>query len=105
MKIDSIPSCCTAKILSYFQAGPAVGPEDMYPGRDIGTSKEALLNEMLQQKQNGQAMFIAFTNDKQKDANVLLKEVGFKSTKWATKTQHANTRLKLWWFALDQLEA
>jgi len=105
MKIDSIASCCTAKILSYFQTGPAVGPEDMYPGRDIGRTKEDLLREMREHKEAGQAMFIAFTNDQQKDANKLLKEVGFKSTKWATKTQHANTRLKLWWFALDQMEA
>jgi Fe-S cluster assembly ATPase SufC len=105
MKIDSIASCCTAKILSYFQEAEGVGLEFQYPGQDIGTTKEALLNKMLEQKLAGQAMFIAFTNDAQKDANKLLKEVGFKSTKWATKTQHANTRLKLWWYSLDQLEA
>ncbi len=105
MKVSSIDSCCTAKMVSYFGQAAAVGPENMYPGRDIGTTKQDLLNEMLRQKLAGQAMFIAFTNDTQKEGNALLKEVGFKSTKWATKTQHANTRLKLWWFALDQLEA
>ena len=105
MKIDSIPSCCTAKIVSYFQKATAVGPEGMYPGRDIGTSKQDLLNEMLVQKLAGQAMVIAFTNDKQKETNKMLKELGWKSTRWATKTQHPETRLKLWWFALDQLEA
>jgi len=50
MKIDSIASCCTAKILSYFQTGPAVGPEDMYPGRDIGRTKEDLLREMREHR-------------------------------------------------------
>lgn len=105
MKIASIPSCCTAKIVSYFQTAAAVGPEHQYPGLNIGNSKQDLLNEMLRQKHNGQAMVIAFTNDKQKDANKMLKEIGWKSTKWATKTQHPETRLKLWWFALDQLEA
>ncbi len=105
MKIDSIPSCCTAKIFSYFETAAAVGAEHQYPGVDIGHTKQDLLRELLNLKQSGQAMAIAFTNDKQVNANAMLKEVGFKSTKWATKTQHANTRLKLWWMALDQLEA
>jgi hypothetical protein len=72
---------------------------------NITETKEALLNEMLKFKHEGKAMVTAFTNDKQVKANAFLKDIGFKSTKWATKKQHANTRLKLWWFALDQLEA
>lgn len=110
MKLDTINSCCTAKMLCGFRLDQlgyreGVGPAGNYEGDEIGDTKEQVLAKLLELKFAGQAMVTAFTNDKQVKANALLKEIGFKSTKWATKTQHENTRLKLWWFALDQLEA
>jgi hypothetical protein len=109
MKVANIFSCCTAVMLSSFRFdelgyGDAVGPDNAYPGMPVPETKEALLAEMLKLKNEGKAMVIAFTNDKQVKANAFLKDIGFKSTKWATKTAHKNTRLKLWWFALDRLE-
>jgi hypothetical protein len=108
MKVDNVASCCTAVVLSSFRFDgdgvPAQGADYNYPGMKVEETKEALLNEMLKLKNEGKAMVTAFTNDKQVKANAFLKDIGFKSTKWATKTSHANTRLKLWWFALDKLE-
>jgi hypothetical protein len=105
MKIDFVDSCCTAKIISYLEPAEAVGSKDQYPGTDIGDTEEALLKTLKDEKLKGNAMVIAFSNNKQKKANKMLKKLGFKSTRWATKTKHSQTKLKLWWFALDKLEA
>jgi hypothetical protein len=110
MKIDSINSCCTAKILSCFEEGKgnyveAVGNDGMYKGRSIGTTKQDLLKELLASKLSGYAMVIAFTNDKQVEANAMLREVGFKGTRYAKKGLHPNTKLKLWWMPLEFIEA
>jgi len=78
---------------------------DEYVGRDIGVTKQALLNELLSLKLKGNAVVIAFTNNKQREGNKLLREVGFKRTKWMSKTHHPETKLRLWWKQLDQLEA
>jgi len=110
MKIDSINSCCTAKILSCFEEGkgnyvPAVGLDAQYKGRSIGTTKQELLKELLNCKHSGYAMVIAFTNDKQVEANAMLREVGFKGTRYASKGIHPDTKLKLWWIPLALIEA
>jgi hypothetical protein len=105
MKIDTIASCCTAKILCGFGANvAALDPED-YGGNYIGESKEQLLNALLKAKLNGNAVVIAFTNNKQHKGNKLLREVGFRKTKWMKKKQHPETKLRLWWMPLAELEA
>jgi hypothetical protein len=105
MNIETVDSCCTARILSGFgKATAAMDPED-YGDDDIPMTKEALLNEMLDNKRKGFAVVMGFTNNKQHAGNKLLREVGFKRTKWMSKTQHPETKLRMWWFQLDQLEA
>jgi hypothetical protein len=105
VNIDEIDSCCTAKLLCGFGATTAaLNPED-YDGRDIGEGKQALLKALLDMKQGGNAVVIAFTNNKQHKGNKLLREVGFKKTKWMKKSWHPETKLRLWWMPLAELEA
>jgi hypothetical protein len=105
MNISGIESCCTARILSGFGAADAALYPDQYNGLRFPNTKEALLNQMLTAKRSGNAVVIAFTNNKQKEGNALLREIGFKRTKWMSKTAHPNTKLRLWWFPLETLEA
>lgn len=106
MNISGIDSCCTARILSGFgRAAAAMNPEEYDAAKRFPNTKEALLNELLSAKRTGNAVVIAFTNNKQHEGNKLLREVGFKRTKWMSKEQHPETKLRLWWFQLDTLEA
>jgi hypothetical protein len=100
MNIDTIDSCCTAQILSGFGRAAAAMEPNQYEGREIGNTKQDLLNELLRLKNSGHAVVIAFTNNKQHKGNKLLREVGFKRTIWMEKTRHPETKLRLWWMPL-----
>lgn len=105
MKQTGFPGCCTGKLLVSLERAAAVAPDDYYPGVEVGsTSKENILALLQRAKYEGFAFVSLTTNDFQCKTNEVLEELGFKSSDWMTKKIHSPTRVKLWWFPLDQLQ-
>lgn len=98
MRIKDFPYCCTAKIIVDF------GGTETSEG-DIGEIPEdVLLAQFCKQAVyfgsrigRSTAILTAITNNEQKVANDLLKKIGFKSSKWMSKEQHPETKIKLWY--------
>lgn len=65
------------------------------------TDYAALYDFCTNQKKDGQAMIIATTNNFQTKEEKLLTDLGFKSSRHVKKTQHSDTKVKLWWRTLD----
>lgn len=92
IKITSYDGCCNAYILYDF-GGTALSAG--YRGdRDIGVMRVELARLI---RDYGRKMLTAITNDDQKVANALLRELGFRHSPWMSKRQHPETKVRLWW--------
>ena len=91
------PNCCTAEILFNFG-------ETKTNGCDIGGSEvcEESLEKLLRERINWAGvtgnMLVAITNNQQKTMSKLFRKHGFRSSKWAAKQNHPETKIKLWYF-------
>jgi hypothetical protein len=102
MELIGFTGCCTAQVIAGF--GQTVnGDWEFRPDEVLSTSQiKAGLGILLNRaRRSGQAVVTVTTNDKQVNANKALNEVGFESSIWMSKTQHPETRLRLWWFPLN----
>lgn len=93
MKQKSFPGCCTARVLHDLGGTSlSMGKKDDWP--------EAKLKAWLESKvktHKGDNCLVVITNNKQTVANKILKDLGFGSSGWMSKSQHSESRIKLWW--------
>lgn len=95
----NFPNCCTMKILSDL-GGTAISD---FGNKDYST--EDIKIELLGRIKNdsrGMACFVVATNNEQKNANRALKELGFKHSKWMSKDNHPETKVRLWWYPIKK---
>jgi hypothetical protein len=99
MQLLEFPHCCTAKLIVDF------GESDVAEGGDREVTYGEVRNYVQGQVQsfyNRQlAMIVATTNSQQTVANKVLEDLGFKHTKWMSKRQHPETRVRLWWKEIE----
>jgi hypothetical protein len=93
------PYCCTAKILVNFGESCISEGDNFQVDADI--VKAELKNQIYLEKISGKALVVATTNTQQKTANRVLKELGFSHSEWLQKEQHKNTKVRLWYLALN----
>lgn len=98
MYIQDFPNCCTAKLI--YDLGSNITP-NLYTKEEIISY---IRPKLLSSKQNGMATIVVTTMSKQTNANAALKELGFKHSRWMSKKNHKDTRLRVWWLQLDELE-
>lgn len=98
MNITGFPNCCTAQVI--FNLGSNMVP-NMFSKDEIRTY---IQGQLPLQKRYGYAVSVVMTMSQQTNANEVLEELGFKHSKWMTKTNHKNTQLRLWWYPLDEFK-
>ena len=95
MLIKEFPYCCTALIAADF------GESMLAYGGDFVVDEKHLTKKFKENiefyKNMGKAMLVATTNNEQKTANKVLKSLGFRGSKWMSKKQHPETKVKLWY--------
>lgn len=99
-KIKDFPYCCTAAILYNFGESYAAAGGGYEP--DAKAFEKTILEEIKTHKVYGYAMITAITNSQQKCANKVLRRLGFKSSRWMSKTAHQDTKIKLWYKQLGE---
>ena len=107
MKLELFPSCCSTNILI------GMGPSDTadYEARasyvkssDKGMA-ESFLKQMDYAIRIGNGSLVVMINSDQQQANRVLnklKPFGWHCSKWMTKGKHRNTKLRLWYFKVDE---
>ena len=100
MRLSGFPACCTAMVLHDF-SGSAVASNAHEPA----TTTEALVEYILSSIRwdNSMAFVSATTNNEQTMINSGLELLGFESTPWLSKRAHSETRVKLWWLAIEDV--
>lgn len=95
MEIRDFPYCCTAQLMVGF------GESEVAEGGDFKMSLEDMKSRISMQMnywvEEDCAMVVATTNSEQKTANKALKELGFDCSEWMYKSQHPETKVRLWW--------
>lgn len=96
--VETFPACCTARVLHNFgESGVAAGGSH---SQDYDSMKTQVEREIQRYRDDGLAMLTATTNNDQVTANAVLRDLGFKRTKWMKKDLHPETRVCLWWLPL-----
>ena len=106
MYTRNFPNCCTAKVLVGFgqtnTADLCIRPTgNELPVEEIKREIESKLRNISRQ---GYGVLTCITNDQQLNGNQALEEMGFKSSGWMSKGAHPETKIKLWWYAVDTEE-
>lgn len=104
MRITDFPFCCTGKVLVGF--GESNTAQADWNGRAAERMShdqkiDWITNELARYKRGGMAFISCTTNNQQKEINAVLKELGFRHSKWMSKKQHANTKVRIWWYCLE----
>jgi len=99
MNIVDFPHCCTAHIMvdfgeSYTAEGGA---------HSIKSSEIIKKLKFFCGMYNYHALFVATTNNQQKTANKTLLKLGFSHSRWLSKKQHPNTKVRLWYISINKL--
>ncbi|AUX83638.1 hypothetical protein FDJ32_gp09 [Pseudomonas phage NV1] len=97
------PSCCTGDILIGF------GKTNTGDGRSqlnrIGMTHMSLANDVAERMRNARYQGIAFLscaiNSDQVIANQVLRELGWKPSKWLSKRNHPETKVRHWLFHVE----
>ena len=93
MKSQGFPNCCTARILSDF-GGTRLSAGDREPTNE--DEMRAWVQQRMSYAARGQ-VFVIITNSAQDIANKVLRELGFSHSKWMSKAQHRETKMRVWW--------
>lgn len=95
MYCESFPMCCALNILCGFSLG------DYTPLMEQNF-KTAALDQIERTRRSSYSMLVATVNTKQTGALKALKELGFKSSRWAPRPNknhvHADTKVKLLYY-------
>jgi len=93
MKIQQFPGCCTAKVCHDFGGTKlSSGITGEIPKKNITLWIKRKIKD-----HNGCDCLVVITNKAQKTANSVLLELGFKHSKWMSKAQHSESKIRLWW--------
>jgi len=103
MQILDFPFCCTGKILVDF------GGTHISEGKKFTIPPEKIKREVIsflnnQKAYSMHAFVCATTNSEQKEANFVLKELKFHCSRWMSKNQHPETKVRIWWMPLSEWE-
>lgn len=89
----AFPGCCTARILSNLGGtGLSGGRKKAWTQDETRIWLQARIKDWRRH-----SCLVVMTNDQQKAVNKVLKELGFKHSDWMSKSQHPESKLKLWW--------
>ncbi len=94
MRTLDFPYCCTAKIVA------DLGESDIAAGGNQEVTKKEV-NDYLRKTEvsyraYGFAVLVVTTNNEQAVANKILKERGYFHSKWMSKSNHPETKVRLW---------
>jgi hypothetical protein len=96
-EIEEPNGCCAARNLHEFPEFDRLTKDEERQMRDD------LINEI--QNRRWTNCLIVFTNDNQPETNRVLREIGFKHTRWMNKPDHdEETKIRLWWWEPDRKE-
>lgn len=98
LRLSDFPRCCTTKILHEF-GDSGTTPGESLTEDQIVEQATALIN---QARADGNAIITATTNDSQQTAVRALNRLGFAHSKWASKTRHPETRVRVWYLRLNR---
>lgn len=99
IQIRSFPFCCTAKVLCNFgETRTSEGGSHSVEYERIKYEVARLMRSHLTVGYGTDAILTAITNNEQKVANKVLRELGWKSTKFVSKQAHPDTKVKLWYY-------
>ena len=98
MNTVNFPACCTAIIINNFgESAVAEGGNKKYTEEQI----EKYIKETVDlHRQFGKALAVVTTNSEQTVANKVLRKLKFKHSKWVSKKQHAETKVRIWYLEL-----
>jgi len=98
----AVPHCCTARIIvGFVESQVAEGGNGKMDEEKL---EKTILSYIKNQYLYGYAMLIAFTNNEQVTANKVFKRLKFKCSKWASKSNHKNTKIRLWYINLEDAQ-
>lgn len=100
MVVEDVWGCCTASIL-VGMGGTKLAEFTPDHKLTIEEMKGEIGEYLNQERIDGKAVVMCITNNEQTNANQALKECGFSSSYWMSKTQHPETQVKLWWLPLN----
>lgn len=101
LMVRDFPVCCTMKILTGF-GGTRVAGRHTHGVNMSRAEMDADLGRIItEQRDRGMAVLSATTNDEQTDANAALRAAGFAHSRWASKGNHPETRVRLWYKRLN----
>lgn len=102
LDVFDMPNCCTMKVLSGFGQSAHGGLHS----RNRQTTEDGIVRDIEEQitlrRQQGMAMLLATTTDEQENANRALRRCGFAHSRFAEKTRHPRTRVRLWYLRLNK---
>lgn len=99
------PSCCTGDVLIGF-GKTSTGDHESQAGAYGMTDKSLAIEVvayMRRAAQSGNAFLTCAINSDQTIANKVLRELGWKPSKWMTKRNHRNTKVRVWLWAVEDL--
>ena len=102
MHLHDFHGCCTATILTGF-GGTSTAEYGSYKQPNYSELRDEIVSQ-LNSTPSKFAVVTATTNDQQTIANKVLEDLGFKHSKWMTKTQHSETKLRLWFMPMMDWE-
>ncbi len=98
MRVVEFPYCCTAKLI--IDCGQSLVAEGGAYDVKEETAYKWVKNQLLDEKYRRLAMMIVTTNNEQTSVNGALLSLGFSHSKWQSKLDHPNTKLRLWWISI-----
>lgn len=102
LKSTEFPWCCTGKIIFNF------GESSVNASGGFTPSEEDLRRQVVEQmgicKQYGHAFVCATVTQEQKIARRVLYNMGFKYSKWMSKSKHPENQVRLYWYPLSEWE-
>ncbi len=101
LDLHPFPVCCTMQVITGFGGTEVAGAHTR--GREatvdqLVTDLEQCCHTALDR---GMAIVTATTNDQQTNANSALRQAGFAHSRWAAKTQHPETTVRIWYKRLN----
>jgi hypothetical protein len=93
MQITDLVGCCNAHVVWDF------GGTVWSAGKVDEITEDELTVEVQQiiLREGHYKILIATTNNQQKEANAVLRKLGFSHSRWISKYQHPGTRIRIWW--------
>lgn len=104
MHIRDMPYCCTADLLVGFGEHRDAEPDHQEVPEEHSKYVAQVRRYMRDSKKAGKAIIVAFTTDKQPNINAVLEELGWYATDWMSKQAHADNKLAMWWYPLEELD-